>query len=77
MLVGVAPLPLIPAIRNIDILHYKKAKLCKHLQQSVRILFIDKDESKVLGNLCHTYIRRFIFEQYVQCLVQFFMIHDS
>ena len=35
MLVGVASLPpsLIPALQNI--LHYKKAKLRKHLQQSV------------------------------------------
>ena len=37
MLVGVASLPssLIPALRNIGISHYKKAKLRKHLQQSV------------------------------------------
>ena len=29
------PPSLIPALRNISIFHYKKAKLCKHLQQSV------------------------------------------
>ena len=38
MLVGVAFLPpsLILALQNIGILHYKKAKLRKHLQQSVK-----------------------------------------
>ena len=37
MLVGVASLPpsLIPVLQNIGILHHKKAKLPKHLQQSV------------------------------------------
>ena len=37
MLVGVASLPpsLIPALQNVGILHHKKAKLPKHLQQSV------------------------------------------
>ena len=37
MLVGVVFLPpsLIPALRNISILHHKKAKLPKHLQHSV------------------------------------------
>ena len=36
MLVGVAFLPpSYPALRNIGILHYKKAKLSKHLQHSV------------------------------------------
>ena len=35
MLVGVAFLPLISALWNIDILHHKKAKLCKHMRQSV------------------------------------------
>ena len=34
MPVGVAPF-LIPALWNIDILHYKQAKLPKHLQHSV------------------------------------------
>ena len=29
------PSSLIPALRNIGILHYKKAKLCKHLEHSV------------------------------------------
>ena len=29
------PPSLIPALRNIGILHYKKAKLCKHLEHSV------------------------------------------
>ena len=39
LLVGVASLPpsLIPALQNIGILHHKKAKLPKHLQQSVAI----------------------------------------
>ena len=37
MLVGVAFLPSpIPALQNIGILHHKKAKLPKHLQQSVQ-----------------------------------------
>ena len=41
MLVGVAPPPsLIPAHRNIGILHYKQAKLHKDMQHSVCILFI-------------------------------------
>ena len=37
MLVGVAPLPpsLIPSHWNIDILHYKQAKLRKYMQHSV------------------------------------------
>ena len=35
MLVGVAFLPLIPALQNITILHFKKGKLPKHLQHSV------------------------------------------
>ena len=35
MLVGVASPSLIPALQNIGILHHKKAKLRKHLQQSV------------------------------------------
>ena len=30
------PPSLIPALRNIGILHYKKTKLCKHLQHSVQ-----------------------------------------
>ena len=34
MLVGVAFLPPFSALRNIDILHHKKAKLPKHLQHS-------------------------------------------
>ena len=38
MLVGVASLSLIPALRNIDILHYKQAKLPKHLRHSVYML---------------------------------------
>ena len=37
MLVGVASL--IPTLRNIDILHYKLAKLPKHLQHSVSSSF--------------------------------------
>ena len=38
------PPSLIPAFRNIGILHYKKAKLRKHLQQSVLLgnVFLDK-----------------------------------
>ena len=40
MLVGVASLPpsLIPPLHNISILHHKKAKLRKHMRQSVGIL---------------------------------------
>ena len=39
MLVGVASLPpsLIPSLRKKGILHHKKAKLPKHLQQSARL----------------------------------------
>ena len=33
---------LIPGLRNIGILHYKKAKLCKNLQQSVRRYLISQ-----------------------------------
>ena len=40
MLVGVAILP--PSLRNIGILHYKKAKLPKHLQHSVHIVHNDQ-----------------------------------
>ena len=43
MLVGVATLPpLFPPSRNIGILHYKNAKLRKHLQHSVYVLVSDK-----------------------------------
>ena len=35
MLVGVASLSLIPALWNIGILHHNKAKLRKHMSQSV------------------------------------------
>ena len=40
MLVGGFPPSLIPALRRIGILHYKKAKLRKHFQQSVFIPFV-------------------------------------
>ena len=46
------PPSLIPALRNIGILHYKKAKLRKHLQHSVRTRRIHTGgyaQTKLLG----------------------------
>ena len=54
MLVGVASLPpsLIPALQNIGILHHKKAKLPKHLQQSVHIWLFWPLFGQLLSKLC-------------------------